>query len=146
MNTQDVTIWATEELHKRLTAVIMGNQWRDCIYYLLVFIKDSYNGKLGALGHKVVTQDYFPAEPAGEKTIDLSKKKVAHNIITIMDRPPPAPFIGTMLWQIDNSKGRAKCIYILPADKPIVWGEEMGESSEFIFNSAVNSAAPIIYN
>ena len=127
--TQDVTLWMTDNLHKMLTKVILAKENHPRIYYILVIMKDGYEGQSMA--------------SENQKTVDLSGKHVIHNRLVLLDEPPIVPMIGSSLWQIDNKIGEAKCIYILPPDKPIMLGTEMGESCKFIWKSAKN--APLVY-
>lgn len=135
--TPDVTLWLTDELHKMLTKVIMAKENHPRIYYIMVIMKDGYQGP------PAVRSDLLDKGRQGEKTIDLSGKHVIHNRLVLMDYPPAGPMISTSLWRIDNKIGEAKCIYILPPDKPIMLETEMGESSKFIWKSA--QGAPLVY-
>lgn len=128
--TPDVTLWLTDELHKMLTKVIMAKESHPRIYYILVIMKDGYEGP--------------SFESAEQETIDLSGKHVVHNRLVLMDKPPVVPMINSSLWRIDNKIGEARCMYILPPDKPIMLGTEMGESSKFIWKSA--RGAPLIWS
>jgi len=148
---EEVLAWATEELHKALTNIIINMQNHPRPYFMLIHIKDSYDGRLGGFGHKVrndLLESHHIPTPAefvsGERIIDLSKKKVVHNVIVLMDKPPAVPMISTSLLRIDNKQGSASWIYILPPDKPVIWGCDMGEQNEFVFNSAAKSNAPIV--
>lgn len=134
--TKDVTLWMTDELHKMLTKVIMAKENHPRIYYILVIIKDGYQGP------PAVRSD--GRESGSEKTVDLSGKHVVHNRLVLLDKPPTVPMISTSLWRIDNKIGEARCVYILPPDKPIMLGVEMGESSKFIWKSA--QGVPLIYS
>lgn len=127
--TQDVTLWLTDELHKMLTKVIMAKENHPRIYYILVIMKDGYEGQSMA--------------SEGQKTIDLSGKHVIHNRLVLLDEPPVVPMISSSLWRIDNKIGEARCVYILPPDKPIMYGTKMGETSKFIWKSA--QGAPLVY-
>jgi len=128
--TPDVTLWMTDELHKMLTKVIMAKESHPRIYYILVIMKDGYEGQ------SMVSES--------QKTVDLSGKHVVHNRLVLLDEPPPVPMINSSLWRIDNKIGEARCMYILPPDKPIMLGTEMGESSKFIWKSA--KGAPLIWS
>ena len=127
--TPDVTLWLTEELHKRLTDIIMAKENHPRVYYILVIMKDGYEGQSAA------SRD--------QKTIDLSGKHVIHNRLVLLDELPPVPMISSSLWRINNRIGEARCMYILPPDKPIMLGVEMGEASKFIWKSA--RGAPLVY-
>ena len=135
----DVTLWMTDCLHKVLTKVILAKQDWPFVYYIMVITKDGYLGPLDKRNNELLNQG-----ETGEKTIDLSKKHVIHNRLIIMREPPPIPMIGTSLWRISNKLGEARCIYILPPDKPMITGTQMGEASKFIWKSAKN--APLIYS
>lgn len=132
--TQDVLLWLTDELHKRLTEVIMAKENHPRIYYILVIMSDKYISPPAGRTPR--------SEP--DRTIDLSGKAVIHNTIMCMDVPPPVPMLSTSLWRIDNKIGQAECKYILPPDKPIIFGSQMGEASKFIWKSA--QGAPLVYS
>ena len=138
--TPDVTLWLTDELHKMLTKVILAKQNHPRIYWLQVQMSDKYLGPTA-----VRSNDLVNPGKAGTKTIDLSGKVVTHTTIVIMEswQVPPVPMLSTSLWRINNKIGEAKCIYILPPDKPIILGTQMGESSKFIWKSA--QGAPLVY-
>ncbi len=136
--TKDVTLWMTDELHKRLTEVIMAKENHPRVYWILVKMNDGYQAPAmvrsdGALGGRT-------------KTVDLSGKHVNCNRLVCMEwyHLPPVPLINSSLWRIDNKIGEAKCIYILPPDRPIMMGTEMGESSRFIWKSA--KRAPLVFS
>ncbi len=128
--TPDVTLWMTDELHKMLTKVIMAKENHPRIYYILVIMKDGYEGQSMA--------------SEGQETIDLSGKHVIHNRLVLLDEPPVVPMISSSLWHIDNKIGEARCMYILPPDKPIMAGVEFSESCKFIWKSA--QGAPLVWS
>ena len=140
--TNDVTHWMTDELHKMLTRVILAKQDYPKVYFILVIMKDGY------LGPTAVRGNLLNEGKSGTNTIDLSKKHVVHNRIMLLpwDKLPVTPLLGTSLWRIDNKIGEARCMYILPEDKPIIYGTQMGEASKFIFKSAVLARSPLIYS
>ena len=137
--TQDVTLWLTDELHKMLTKVILAKENHPRPYYILVTVKDRYLGPPARRHNRLLNQG-----PDGEKTVDFSGKHVIHNTLVLLDRPPAVPLIDSSLWRIDNKIGEARCIYILPPDKPIILGQQMGEASKFIWKSA--QGAPLIWS
>jgi len=137
--TQDVTLWLTDTLHKMLTKVIMAKENHPRVYYILVTVKDRYLGPPAKRHNRLLNQG-----PDGEKTVDLSGKHVIHNTLVLLNRPPAVPLLDSSLWRIDNKIGEARCIYILPADKPIILGTQMGEMSKFIWKSA--QGAPLIHS
>lgn len=140
--TQDVTLWLTDELHKMLTKVILAKQNHPRVYWIQVQMSDKYLGPPAIKSNDLINPDNIQ----GTKTIDLSSKVVTHTTLVIMEawHVPPVPLLSTSLWRIDNKIGEAKCIYILPPDKPIIYGTEMGESSKFIWKSA--RGAPLVYS
>ena len=140
--TNDVTMWLTNELHKMLTKVIMAKENHPRIYFILVIMKDRYMGPTVTRSNHLLKG--LREQVYGEKVVDLSGKCVVHNRIVCMNAPPPVPLIGTSLWRIDNRAGEARCVYILPPDKPIMLGEQMGEASKFIWKSA--QGAPLVYS
>ena len=94
----------------------------------------------------VRSNDLINKGAPGTRTMDLSGKVVTHNTIVIMERwhLPPVPMLSTSLWRINNKIGEARCMYILPPDKPIILGTEMGESSKFIWKSS--QGAPLVWS
>ena len=135
MDKGELRAWSEESLRQCLTKVIEMKSKRRAPYYVLVHSKSGYRG--------------VPAKNADKKTqtMDLSKKKVIHVTLTIMDVSPIVPLIGTALFRIDNKTGEVRMIYILPQDKPMVPGFEVGKkvgTSERIHLSAQH--APIIYD
>jgi len=151
MKAEDVLHWATAGLHKNLTNIIMNLQHRREPYYMLIHVTDGYHGKpaglIGKIRNDLLNSNTVltPAEVlAGERTVDLSKKKVSGTRIMLMENPPAIPLISSSLLRVDNVQGRVNWIYILPPDKPIIWGADMGEASEFVYKSAKAANAPIV--
>ena len=130
--TPDVTLWMTDELHKRLTEVIMAKENHPRVYYILVIMKDGYEGQ------SMVSE--------GQKTIDLSGKHVNHNRIVCMEewQIPKVSLLSTIMLRIDNRIGEVDWKYILPPDNPIESGTQMGESCKFIWKSA--RGAPLVWS
>lgn len=129
MLTGDVRVFLTENLHKNLERVINKLQgWRD-VYYILVKVSDKYMG---------------PHQTAKEsRVINTENKRIIHNRFVVMEERPMIPFLSTMLWEINNKIGRAKCLYVLPPDKPMIDCELEG-GSEIVFKSA--QGMPLIFN
>ncbi len=150
---EDVLHWATDNLHENLTNIIMNMQGHPRPYFMLIHISDGYHGRpaslVGKIRNDLLNSQYKPKTSEiiqDERTIDLSKSKVSHDIIVLMDNPPPQPLISSSLLRVDNKQGRVNWIYILPPDKPILWGADMGEASEFVYKSAERAQAPVVYN
>ena len=153
---EEILMWATEELHKNLTNIIINMQNHPRPYYMLIHMTDGYHGKpaelVGKIRNDLLNSTHVPSPDEfvkGERIIDLSKMKVVHNTINLYEewhlpKYVPVPLISTSLIRVDNRQGRAQWIYILPPDKPVIWGCDIGEQSEFVFRSAVKSNAPIV--
>lgn len=150
--TKDVTLWMTFVLHEMLTRVIMAKENHPRVYWILLKFEDGYEGpplvcsnNLINQGTKILT-DLLNSNDRVFRTIDFSTKHVNHNTLICLEEwhLPPVPLINSALWRIDNKIGEARCIYILPPDKPIMWGTEMGESSKFIWKSA--RGAPLVWS
>jgi len=137
--TKDVTLWLTDELHKVLTKVIMAKENHPRIYYILVIMNDRYLGPPSVRNNSLINKG-----KQGICTIDLEGKFVIHNRLVLMDRPPMVPMLSTSLWRINNRIGEARCEYILPPDKPIIYGTQMGEASKFIWKSS--RGAPLVWS
>lgn len=150
---EDVLHWATANLHENLTNIIMNMQGHPRPYFMLIHVTDGYHGPpanlIGKLRNDLLNSKHKPTKVEirlGERTIDLSKSKVSGTRIMLMDNPPSVPMISSSLLRVDNKQGRVNWIYILPPDKPILWGADMGEASEFVYKSAEQAQAPIVYN
>lgn len=150
---EDVLHWATQNLHENLTNIIMNMQNHPRPYFMLIHVSDGYHGKpaslIGTIRNDLLNSGYIPDTKEivqGERTVDLSKSKVSATRIVLMDNAPSVPMISSSLLRVDNKQSRVNWIYILPPDKPIVWGVDMGEASEFVYKSAAAAKAPIVYN
>lgn len=129
----DFHTWCTQNLHRSLEKVINANQHRENPYYLLVIVKDGYEGPPAGTKNEI--------RPT--KELDLSGKKVIRVIINILSQTPAVKMIGSLLWMVDNKIGLAKCLYALPPDKPIK-GPEGECESELVFKSG--QGMPLLYN
>ncbi len=129
----DFQTWSTENLHRNLEKIINAKSDRKTPYYILVIFKKGYEG---------------PAPTVEEtETRDLSAKTVIHTRMVITDKPPAIQLIGTALWRINNKIGEAKCLYILPPDKPIVgtsFENAKAKDSELVHKSM--QGMPLVYN
>jgi hypothetical protein len=129
----DFQTWATENLHRSLEKIINLKAERRTPYYILVKFNHGYDG---------------PSCKATEtKDVDFEGKIVIHTRMMILDRPPLIRLIGTALWRIDNRIGEARCMYILPPDKPIIgtsFENEKAKESELVARSG--QGMPLVYN
>ncbi len=138
----DITTWAQKVLHDGLEAVINSKSARREPYYIMVIVKDGYDGP-AAKGNDNHLLHGTTERSKGTKTVDLSKKRVVTNRFLIMDHAPRVPMIGSSLWRIDNKTGEVRCEYILPPDKPMVGGFTVGLDSQTVQKCA--KGMPIIW-
>ena len=142
----DITAWATKVLDESLRAVINAKAHLRTPYYIMVIIKEGYDGPAAKgnsneLLHGIDSRQ-APRQGA-TKTVDMSKLKVVTNRLIIMHQPPPVPMIGSSLWRINNKTGEVRCCYILPPDKPMIAGFTVEEESVTVAKCAVGM--PIVY-
>ena len=129
----DFQTWMTENLHRNLERIVNAKSDRKTPYYILVIFKKGYEGP----SHTVKETD----------TQDFSGKTVIHTRIVIIDKPPLIRLIGSGLWRINNRIGEAKCLYLLPPDKPIIgtsFENEKAKDSELVHKS--QQGMPLVYN
>lgn len=142
----EVREYFTQELHRSLEKIINAKSKRDRPYYMLITFNDGYDGKpAGKTSNHLLHGESTPIE-SGEKTMDLSDKRVAKQTIVLMEPERVAkmpPLINTSLWYVDNKKGIVRCVYILPPDKPMIHGFDIADESELVFNCGQH--APIVY-
>ena len=138
----DITQWAQKVLHDGLEAVINSKAHRRTPYFILVIIKEGYDGPAAKAGDSYLLHGRQRQE-SRMKTVDLSKKRVVTNRFVILDKAPLTPMIGSSLWRIDNKIGRIECLYILPPDRPMIEGFTVGVDSETVAKSA--KGMPIVY-
>jgi hypothetical protein len=129
----DFQTWCTENHHRTLEKIINAKSGRQTPYYILVIFKKGYNG---------------PSCKA-QNTVDKSfeGKIVIHTRMVITDQPPLVRLVGTSLWRIDNRIGEAKCLYVLPPDKPVVgtsFEDEKAKDSVLVQKSM--QGMPLVYN
>ncbi len=142
----EIKEWATHVLHGELESVINAKANHKQPYYILLIIKDGYDGP-AAYGNnnELLHGRDKHVKPRRRKTkeLDLSKKRVVTHRIILMNKPPPLPMIGSSLWYINNKTGQVKCVYILPPDKPMIAGFDVELDSETVGKCGVNM--PIFY-
>lgn len=144
MKTGDVKTWATENLHKSLTKIINAKAARRKPYFILVIVKEGYDGPIGLQGN---ANELLGNTEKRDPTIDLSGKRVVHNKIIILEERPIVRMLGSSLWHIDNVKGKVDCEYILPLDTPMIHGFEVdgkGEESRIVHESG--KVMPLVYD
>jgi len=147
VKTGDVKTWATEELHKSLSRIINAKAARRTPYYILVIVKEGYDGPIGAVGPRGKANELLGNTEKRGPEVDLSGKKVVHNKILILDQAPAIPMLGSSLWKIGNVKGKVDCVYILPLDTPMIHGFEVdgkGEESRIVHEGG--KRMPLVYD
>lgn len=129
----DFQQWTTENLHRNLEKIINAKSNKRTPYYILVIFKKGYNGPSCKVK---VTEDK-----------SFEGKTVMHTRMVITDKPPLIKLIGTALWRIDNRIGEARCIYVLPPDKPVMgtsFEDEKAQESSLVERSGKNMS--LVYN
>ena len=140
----DITEWATKVLHDGLEAVINSKASRRTPYFILVIIKNGYDGPATKSDNYLLHGK--DQRQTDTETVDMSKKRVVTNRFVILDKAPLIPMIGSSLWRIDNKTGEVRCVYILPPDKPMVPGFEVGgKAVESETVAKCSKGMPIIY-
>lgn len=143
----DITKAFSADLQDKIERIINAKSARRKPYYLLIMIKDGYDGPL-ALGNSnqlLHSRDTGKGRSRGAtKTCDFSKLKVAHCIIQILERRqvPTVPLLANILLRVSNRTGEVRRIYALPPDIPIL-DKGMGVDSRTVHRHA--KGMPIIY-
>lgn len=146
MQVGEVKEYFTQELHRSLEKVINAKSDRRDPYYILITFGEGYDGKPAGKTSNHLLKGEKKATVEGEKTLDLSDKKVMKQTIILMEPERAArliPLVNTSLWYVDNKIGHVSCVYILPPDKPMIGGFDVGEESELVHNCGKNM--PIVY-
>lgn len=148
----DFNEWVTADFHRNIERIVNAKAGRRKPYFILVIIKNGYDGTPAYGNANTLIADEQQKLVAKIDTqvtttdMNLEGKKVmsVRMIILEPEKVPPVPMIGTSLWKVDNVKGDIRCIYILPADKPIIEGVELENESRLVFKSG--KGMPIIWN
>jgi len=120
----DLGRWCSEVLDRELAKIIDRNQFRENPYWIMVVNKTHYAG---------------PKASAVETKDVLLKNNIINTTLVIIPEETMLPYyrqLGTALLKVDNKKGQAKWIYILPPDIPIMQPVEFDGESEFVGRSA----------
>jgi hypothetical protein len=112
----DITNGVKDILWKQMSRVIERYAHLRDIYWILVIIKDHYNGPKDCV----------------KQTMNVCLKGQPINItlcvIKNKSQLPAQRQLGTALWRINNQTGENKCLYVLPIDRPItqdvIWTPE----------------------
>lgn len=139
----DFNEWVTVDFHRNIERIVNAKKDRVKPYFILVFIKNGYDGTPAYGNANMLIADEKQKLVAKIDTqvtttdMNFEGKKVmsVRMIILEPEQVPPVPMIGTSLWKVDNAKGDIRCIYILPADKPIIEGVELEQESQAVLRS-----------
>ena len=142
----DITQAFTADLFDKIERVINAKSKRRRPYYLLIHMKEGYEGPL-AMGNN---NELLHGTDTGQKrcrgatkTVDMSEQKVGSAVIQIMEawQVPRIPLISCMLMKVDNQTGQIERLYALPPDLPCM--AEGGIDSQVVAKSA--KGMPIVY-
>jgi len=122
----DLTKWCSEILERELTKVIDRNQYRENLYWIMVINKPRY------LGPKQGVKETKDVLLKGVNRI------INTTLVVIPDKSmlPSHRQLGTALLRVDNRKGEAKWIYVLPVDAPLTQPVDFDGQSELVGKSA----------
>lgn len=138
ITTGDVRRMASDDLYAMLERFVNANQHITRPYYILVIVKNSYQGPAAqGKNHE------------GEvETVEMKlPDKLIHNrIVGPMMEPPLIKQLGSMLWKIDNRLGQASLVYALPQDIPTAM--EDSDNAGTVVPKVAESARgiPLIWN
>jgi len=120
----DLGHWCGEVLDRELTKIIDRNQYRENPYWIMVVNKTRYAGPKSGVEQT--------------KDVLLNGNIINTTLVIIPDESmlPSHRQLGTALLKVDNKKGQAKWIYILPVDAPLMQPVEFDGESEFVGKSA----------
>ncbi len=108
LTTGDARRMAADDLYHMLEKVVDANQGLRCPYWILVIVKNHYQGPAAA------------SAVAGVETTErtLPNKMIHNRIVAPLLRKPLVRQLGTMLWRVDNRRGQLDLEYALPMDVP----------------------------
>lgn len=132
MNVGDWRKWLTEELYKRIDEVVSQKSDYKAPYYIQVQLNPEYTG---------------PAAASNDtKDVTFTAKRIYGIRLVLMNNPPILPQLGTMLWKVDNKKGKVTLEYALPADRPHTTedSDNEGEIARIVAESGYG--LPLVFN
>lgn len=99
--------WLWAQTANTVMSIINKNQHKRRPYYIMLQISKGYAGQpvgLARAEHPIVD-------------VRVEGKKLIHKIFSILDRDP-GPLLDTVVWRIDNRRGRVDLVRSLPRDCP----------------------------
>lgn len=110
LKTGDARRMASDDLYAMLEKVIDVNSNLEGVYWILVIVRNSYQGQsANSAVQKVETTE-----------MKLPNKMIHNRIVAPMMRRPLVKQLGTMLWRVDNRIGEVALEYSLPMDVPVL--------------------------
>lgn len=99
--------WLWTQTANSVMSIVNANQWRRIPYFIMLQLKKGYEGQPMGL-HKQRNET---------RNVKVEGKKLIHKIFSILDKDP-GPRLDTVLWRIDNRRGRVDLVRSLPKDYP----------------------------
>lgn len=136
--TGDARRMAADDLYKMLEKVVDTYQHLRNPYYILVVVRDHYQGPGPA-------KNMETREAVETTEMTLPNKLIHNRIIAPLGRPPIVRQLGTMLWKVDNRIGEMDLVYALPKDVPTLVedSDNAGQVVERVARDA--QGIPLIY-
>ena len=142
MNHGDFRTMVTGDLYRKMEQIIHQKSGRRRPYYIMVLVRPYYQGAASVARME-------GGRPVAPQTVQkVVGGNVCHARLILMERPPAVPQLGTILWKIDNVRGRVKLCYSLPFDKPNLTedSDSAGQVAKIAAESAQNLGVPLFFN
>ena len=139
LTTGDARRMAADDLYAMLEKVVDQYQYLDRIYFIMVIVKNNYQGPAPFKNADAGT--------AVETTEMKIPDKIVHNrIVAPMFKPPIIRQLGSMLWRVDNRRGDLSLVYALPQDVPTLQGDSDNEGKVIPKVAESVQGIPLIWN
>ena len=110
LTTGDARRQAADDLYAKLEGVVDFYKDIERTYWIVVIVKNHYQGPMEVQPGK--------SEPIETTEMTLPDKMIHNRIVAPLFYPPVVRQLGTMLWRVENRKGRMTLEYALPQDVP----------------------------
>jgi hypothetical protein len=141
----ELTRFVIATTRKRLEDLILKNQHRSGLYYILVC-------NVKRPGPNIQTVQVQEVETSGRNVmmqrfivIPKSRYEDIARMCGMRQDLEGVPIIGAQLWAVDNRRGLARCLWILPHDSPLIRPVPEDSFSSFVFEKARALKAPVRY-
>lgn len=124
---------AADDLYAMLEKFINKYAYLDVTYYIMVIVKNQYQGPSALNEGKVET-----------KEVKVPDRMIHNRLVGPIIRKPLIRQLGTMLWKVNNQQGECTLEYALPMDVPTLQEDSDGEVVEKVARSA--QGIPLIWN